>query len=190
MAQMYNQYERHQLHSISDPAIRQNHPVSIISGIGQQRAPPQVKITEVLDTADQGTQHNEKPLDGAAGGDATPVDTPSGEGVSMEKGDVTDVGDVDIEMKDGEGTTETEGVKEKGSPSAYEILGFDPSIVSFIEELKSVITNDSSTPTLSKKTTPPGGKTVKSEVGDGESKDIAAAHVERQQANGEVGLGK
>ena len=178
MAQMYNQYERQQLHSISDPAIRQNHPVSTISGISNQRAPPQVIITEVPDTADQATQHDEKPQDGATS------DTTKTEGASAEKGE-TDVGDVSVEMREGE--DRAEAVEGKGSPSAYEILGFDPSIVSFIEELKSDIVNDVSTPTLPKKTAPSGEK---SEDGSGESKDIAMTTVEKQHVNGEVGVGE
>jgi len=182
MAQMYNQYERQQLHSISDPAIRQNHPVSTISGISNQRAPPQVTITEVPDTFDQATQHDDEPQDAATCD--TAKTGASGEGASTEKVE-TDVGDINVEMT--EGDDRAEGVEGKGSPSAYEILGFDPSIVSFIEELKSDIANNVSTPTLAKKTVPSGEK---SEVGSGESKDVAMTTIEKQHVNGEVGVGE
>ena len=58
MAQMYQQYERQQVHHISDPAVRQQHPVSTIFGVtdGNNHSPGP-RITEVVDTNDQATQH-------------------------------------------------------------------------------------------------------------------------------------
>ena len=60
MAQMYQQYERQQVHNISDPALRQQHPVSTISGISDRGdVPPHaagVRITELKDTSDSSTQ--------------------------------------------------------------------------------------------------------------------------------------
>ena len=131
-------------------------------------------ITEAPDTADGSTQHDESPPGGAVG---EAVEDATGEN------DATDVGDVKVEVNaEMEKTTEVE--KEPDSPSAYEILGFDPSIVSFIEELKSGIADDASTTSPA----PSGGEGTKSEGGDGDSKDVAAAApIESWRINGEVG---
>ena len=178
MAHMYNQYERQQLDSISDPAIRQAHPVSTISGIALQREPPRVTITEAPDTAEESTQHDESPPPEGAVGETVEDET--------EESDETDVGDVKVELNDAKKKAEVGVEKGPDSPSAYEILGFDPSIVSFIEELKSGIADDASTVT---KTAPSGDETTtKSEGGEGDSKDVAAAApVESWRMNGEVG---
>ena len=62
MARMYQQYERQQVHHISDPAVRRQHPVSTISGVSSQNGDGTrewssgVRITELKDVANQSTQ--------------------------------------------------------------------------------------------------------------------------------------
>ena len=58
MAQLYAQYERAQVQHISDPAVRQQKPVSTISGFAQASAMETggAKLSEVKDTSEQGTQ--------------------------------------------------------------------------------------------------------------------------------------
>lgn len=60
MARMYQQYEKQQVSHISDPAMRQQFPVSTISGISTQSQSKnqmsRAKITEVKDSSEQGTQ--------------------------------------------------------------------------------------------------------------------------------------
>ena len=59
MSQMYQQYEMQRVDNISDPAIRQQHPISTISGLDRQTNGVQsstVKINEVVDTSENGTQ--------------------------------------------------------------------------------------------------------------------------------------
>ena len=72
MSQMYQQYERQRVDNISDPAIRQQHPISHISGISEDGDDPtlkkpqsSVKITELKDTSESGTQcEGETPING------------------------------------------------------------------------------------------------------------------------------
>lgn len=56
LAQVYQQYERQQVHHLSDPALRQQHPVSTISGVDANAKTSTAKVTELKDTSDQGTQ--------------------------------------------------------------------------------------------------------------------------------------
>ena len=57
MSQMYQQYENQRVDNISDPAIRQQHPISTISGLEERRTSQgSLKITEVVDTSEQSTQ--------------------------------------------------------------------------------------------------------------------------------------
>ena len=58
MAQMYQQYERAQVQHIADPALRQQRPVSTISGMGDvtSAAGAGAKVTELKDVNEQGTQ--------------------------------------------------------------------------------------------------------------------------------------
>ena len=55
MARMYQQYERQQVHHVSDPAVRQQLPVSTISGLDDKPA-SSVKISELKDTSEMATQ--------------------------------------------------------------------------------------------------------------------------------------
>jgi hypothetical protein len=55
MTQMYQQYERQRVDGITDPAIRQQYPISTISGLQEEQSPARqakstVEITEVEDT--------------------------------------------------------------------------------------------------------------------------------------------
>ena len=60
MAQMYQQYERAQVQHIADPAVRQQRPVSTISGIADKSTAAAsqngAKVTELKDVSEQGTQ--------------------------------------------------------------------------------------------------------------------------------------
>lgn len=67
MTQMYAAYERQQAHHVSDPALRQQLPVSTISGIGEQEEGTYgggARVTEAREMGEQGTQVGEE--DGAA----------------------------------------------------------------------------------------------------------------------------
>ena len=57
MSQMYQQYENQRVDNISDPAIRQQHPISTISGLDERRpSQTSLKITDAVDTNEQSTQ--------------------------------------------------------------------------------------------------------------------------------------
>ena len=60
MSQMYQQYEMQRVDNISDPAIRQQHPISTISGLNDDQH-SSVRITEVVDTSEQSTQCTDDP---------------------------------------------------------------------------------------------------------------------------------
>jgi len=76
MARMYQQYERQQVDHISDPAVRQSQPVSVISGVGSERRPSggssQARVTEAKMTANEATQ-SEPVLNGSGDADEEPV---------------------------------------------------------------------------------------------------------------------
>ena len=54
MSQMYQQYENQRVDNITDPAIRQQHRISTISGLEENQN--SLKITEAVDTSEQSTQ--------------------------------------------------------------------------------------------------------------------------------------
>ena len=127
MARMYQQYERQQVVHISDPALRQQHPVSTISGISEkdstQSRDKGVVITEVRDTSDQGTQVDAK-----------------GDNKSDKKEEVSIDTTVDDEEKRDENKEEKEELDEENADSddkekISQALGFESSVVEFINDV-------------------------------------------------------
>jgi len=127
MARMYQQYERQQVVHISDPALRQQHPVSTISGFSEtdsrQSQGKGVIITEVRDTSDQGTQ----------------VETEGEQKSDVKEEDACDLQTDDEEKKD-ESKKEKEDLEEENEDSddkekISQALGFESSVVEFINEV-------------------------------------------------------
>lgn len=120
MARMYQQYERQQVHHISDPALRQQHPVSTISGITQESTATgtgqtQARITELRETNDQGTQ----------------IETEASVHIKTAD-DISEIPRSDDPEGSGDGGEKNEG--QQGS-DPYEVLGFEQGVKDFIKQI-------------------------------------------------------
>ena len=110
MSSMYQQYEKNRVDNFSDPGIRDVHPINTISGIGEQeehssKSRSSVKITELKDTTDQSVQCEKEPEDKSK-----------------------------VEGAEAESTSLSEA-KKNSNQEAYHVLGFDPTVAEFVNDV-------------------------------------------------------
>jgi hypothetical protein len=124
MNEMYKEYDRGRVDNISDPAVRQQHPISTIYGMsesGDQMVPSGrsgVQISEVIDTSEQGTQYDNV------------------QSAISNTEQAADASDIHVQVQDVEVTTQDEQeTTEPDRAKAYEKLGFEPSVTEFMNEV-------------------------------------------------------
>ena len=180
MSQMYQQYERQRIDNVSDPEIREQHPISTISGASADVEARNNAIYESTATIKELPDDAEVPEAEVNGAVAS-----NGDGENVVTNHVSGEGDAGLASKEAltngeEGAASEEKVTGAGDASAkkspYEILGFDPSVVRFMKEIIDNVEEDQdSEGDKEKKVTP-----------EGSTDDKVKGHKEEEKVEGQT----